>query len=122
MIVAEARALLEVYARAWPAIVRAFLFQAWLPPQERADYLDAVYHGLGSVDLSRDVLARSSHLSVVTLPREAGWSDLGTEERMSTWLSSVDRERATVAATPPRCGPACARAHGPALLRTGSTS
>jgi mannose-1-phosphate guanylyltransferase len=88
ILVTQARTLLELFARACPAVVRAFLYQAWLPRGERADYLDALYHGLGTLDFSRDVLSQSDSLSVMTLPSEAGWSDLGTEARMNEWLSA----------------------------------
>jgi mannose-1-phosphate guanylyltransferase len=102
LMVTEARTLLRLFARTWPAVLRMFLFHAALPQGERHLYLEAAYRGLEKLDLSHDVLARADNLSLITLPTAAGWSDLGTEARMGAWLGC----HASIASSPgPVSGP-----------------
>ena len=46
----------------------------------------AAYEKLASSDFCGDVLGKVRGLSALVLPRAMGWSDLGTPERMESWL------------------------------------
>jgi mannose-1-phosphate guanylyltransferase len=103
LMVASARALVELFAATHPRVLRMFLFQAALPADERLPYLEAAYAGMPKLDLSREVLGRATNLSLLELPVSAGWSDLGTEDRMGSWLAAYGRIQ------PPASGPVATR-------------
>jgi len=86
LLVATGRALLDLFERAIPRAVRMFLHHESLPKPERPRYFNAMYRGLGAVDLSRDILGGASNLLMRTLPREVEWTDLGTEARLHAWM------------------------------------
>ena len=86
MMLGTARGLLAMLERHVPALVRMFLFHAALPGGEKEHFLERAYDALRPLDLSADILENDDRLMMLTLPREAGWSDLGTEERMLRWI------------------------------------
>ncbi len=99
MMAATVGGMLELFRRRFPILVRMFLHHAMLPAAAQPVFLDRAYRGLRAIDLSADVLAQAEPLCMIELPRAAGWSDLGTEDRMRAWL------RATGSKTPaPRSG------------------
>lgn len=57
------------------------------------------YERLPVADFSADVVGAADALSVVALPLEAGWTDLGTEERLQEWLRAGAGSRAQLAPT-----------------------
>jgi mannose-1-phosphate guanylyltransferase len=87
MVVSTARRLLELFIDYAPILVRMFVFHAALPTGERQLFLERAYSQLHAIDLSADVLEKGAQLSMLLLPRAAGWSDLGTEERIHAWLN-----------------------------------
>jgi mannose-1-phosphate guanylyltransferase len=82
VLVAGAGALLDLYLDRRPEDV-AILQQA--RAGGRADLLRA-FESLPPADFSRDILAGAPNLSVLPLPDGAGWTDLGTPERMDEFL------------------------------------
>lgn len=85
IVVASAYSLVHLFARHHPTLVRMFVNQCMRPPEDRDVLLRRAFATLRPVDFSRDVLERDDHLWMLTLPRAAGWSDLGTEERLRAW-------------------------------------
>lgn len=84
ILVARAHVLLALIARVFPDILRTF--QRFAREPEGAPEVRRLYEALPSMDLSRDVLQRSTaFLSVVRVP-PCGWSDLGTLERLQRFL------------------------------------
>jgi len=88
LVVAPARALLELYAKLYPRLLRMFLFWASLPVAERAHYFDRAGRGLPRLDLQADLLAFSHDLAVCCLPADAGVFDLDTEHAVIAWLAA----------------------------------
>lgn len=96
ILVARAQAMLDLYEQTLPDILRAFRRCTLTSPAELA--IRRLYEDLPSIDLSRDVLARTPHLlSVVRVP-PCGWSDLGTPERLQFFLEQAS-------SLPPASGP-----------------
>jgi len=88
ILVARVQAMLDLYERTLPDILRAFRRGTPTSPAELA--IRRLYEDLPSLDLSRDVLERASgSLSVVRVP-PCGWSDLGTLDRLQFFLAQVD--------------------------------
>ena len=84
ILAARAHVLLALIARVFPDNLRAFQRIAREP--DGAPAVRRLYEALRSMDLSRDVLQRSTaFLSVVRVP-PCGWSDLGTMERLQRFL------------------------------------
>jgi len=80
ILAARAHVLLALIARVFPDNLLAF--QRFAREPEGAPEVRRLYEALPSMDLSRDVLQRSTtFLSVVRVP-PCGWSDLGTPERL----------------------------------------
>lgn len=91
VIVARVQAMLDLFSRTLPDLLRAFRAHV-SRPHHFAD-LRGLYQSIPTHDLSRDVLQRSSpFLSVVRVPA-CGWSDLGTPDRLLSFL----RQPATAA-------------------------
>lgn len=88
MMVGTAGALLELFWRQARDTVRVLAHHATLPVAEQSQFLEDAYQTLPSLDLSRHVLAPDGQLCMMHLPRSAGWSDLGTEQRMRSWIQS----------------------------------
>jgi len=87
VLVARAQALWSLFEARAPWLCRMFHVAAALGDRERERFLRRRYESLDPLDFSRDVLgAASSGLSVYTWPRQVGWTDLGTPERMYAWL------------------------------------
>ncbi|MFI5402971.1 MAG: hypothetical protein ACHQ1G_08545, partial [Planctomycetota bacterium] len=57
-----------------------------LPLSARAVHARRACALLPDCDFSRDILAPARDLTVVRWPREVGWTDLGTPERVAEWL------------------------------------
>jgi|KBSSwiStaDraftv2_1062776.scaffolds.fasta_scaffold101448_2 mannose-1-phosphate guanylyltransferase len=88
MLVASGPALLQRYLRIAPSLVGRIWRAGWKPWTE--DALNRAYAGLPDLDFSRDILQPCAHrLRVVSLPK-CGWTDLGTPERLATW---IDRKK-----------------------------
>lgn len=95
IIAADAAALLELYERRCPDIVRAM--RAAIRSGERAtvasEALVKLYDTLPELDFSRSILeGQEQRLRVLPVP-ECGWSDLGTPERVAEALEALPRER-----------------------------
>jgi mannose-1-phosphate guanylyltransferase len=86
ILAARCTALLELFARAQPAILES-MRRAMNWHNDRRARLAALYEQLPVVDFSAEVLARvrGPALSVLAVP-ECGWSDLGTPERVGRTL------------------------------------
>ncbi len=97
LMVSPAHALLELFRARYAMVVRMFLHGASLPAEEREQFLDDAYATLcsssGGIDLSANVLQDAPDLWVLPLARASGWTDLGTEERMSQWLGTPPSSR-----------------------------
>jgi mannose-1-phosphate guanylyltransferase len=93
VVVARGPVLLGACRRAAPAATRAIEEAVLGGDVERA------YDGLPPADFSRDVLGGAGDLAVARLPEDAGWTDLGTPERLLRWLG-CDEEAAAAAAHP----------------------
>ncbi len=65
MLVASAPALLEVFRRTFPCVLRLFEYVASLHGSARSQQWDFVYRGLRTLDLWRDVLAPAESVSVI---------------------------------------------------------
>jgi mannose-1-phosphate guanylyltransferase len=82
MFAANGRALLRLYARALPELLKSF----WSDLGDAPGALDELYDRLGSHDFSRDLLERvADELALVVVP-PCGWSDLGTPARLTRFL------------------------------------
>lgn len=92
IVVATVRALLMSFQRHLPSLVRMFAYHASLPAGEADVFLERAYASIRSVDLMVDVLDRDDCVWVRSLPREAGWNDLATEERLRAWIGPPARE------------------------------
>jgi len=80
ILAARAHVLLALIARVFPDNLRAF--QRFAREPDGGPEIRRLYAALPFIDLSRDVLQRSTaFLSVVRVP-PCGWSDLGTPERL----------------------------------------
>jgi len=87
ILAARAHVLLALIARVFPDTLRAF--QRFAREPEGAPEVRRLYKALPPMDLSRDVLQRSTaFLSVIRVP-PCGWSDLGTLERLQRFLTHL---------------------------------
>lgn len=87
VVVATAAALWTLYAEHLGALVKVFEAARQLPPADRDCFLGRVYPSLQSWDFSRDLLTPARNLVVYTWPEGLGWSDLGTPDRLQSWLN-----------------------------------
>lgn len=85
--VARGRELFALFERAVPEVVRSLVFHAGHPADAQPTLLRRAYSRLASVDFSSGLLAKAD-LAVVEIPREAGWTDLGTPARVALWLGT----------------------------------
>jgi mannose-1-phosphate guanylyltransferase len=92
ILVGGGRALFSLFEQATRPLVRLFVHAAALGARERSAYLANAYASIPSLDFSAQILARAEALSVVALPREAGWTDLGTPERLRAWLGERESD------------------------------
>jgi len=89
------RGLLNLFLEAAPGLVEAWLRMVPARDGPRETLLEC-FATLPFTDLSRDILERSvPHLRVVPV-RGSGWTDLGTPDRLKTWLHR-QRRRASPA-------------------------
>jgi len=97
------RALLERFLETTPRLVEAYLWK--MRDREWSEQaLIECFASLSFTDLSRDILERSvPHLRVVPV-RGSGWTDLGTPDRLRSWIHRQ------------RCGAANAREPSPMRL------
>jgi mannose-1-phosphate guanylyltransferase len=90
VMVAEGAALLRVLRERAPALFRGM--EALLSGARRTGRLfPEEYAKLPVVNFSADVIGSAEGLGVVSLPRLAGWTDLGTEARLVKWLRASRR-------------------------------
>jgi mannose-1-phosphate guanylyltransferase len=93
ILVAQAKALLDMFEETLPDVLRAF--RGCINQSPANGGVQHLYEGLPYADLSRDVLARTPHLlSVVRVP-PCGWSDLGTPERLRPFLAEAPPPQAS---------------------------
>jgi hypothetical protein len=86
VLVAHVRALWRCFARRLPVLARDMLCLLARGGNAARLTVDD-YARLDVANFSADVLGASSGLRVLTLPATAGWTDLGTERRLTEWLS-----------------------------------
>jgi mannose-1-phosphate guanylyltransferase len=78
---ARAGVFLELLRLAAPDVMRAFASLS-VPPSREMKTLGRIYWTLPTGDFSRQVLAACTDRLLVVRLEDAGWSDLGTEERV----------------------------------------
>jgi mannose-1-phosphate guanylyltransferase len=88
VIAGRARTLLQLCRERVPDMAESFVGALTLPPDSRAAEVRAKYPTLPTYDFSRHVLTGAAGLLVSRIPEEAGWSDLGTPDRMTEWLAT----------------------------------
>jgi mannose-1-phosphate guanylyltransferase len=88
VIVARARALLDVFRAQIPDVACLFVGALTLRPSTRTAFLASRYPRLPSRDFSRDVLAGAAGLDAYIWPASIGWSDLGTPQRLTQWFAA----------------------------------
>jgi mannose-1-phosphate guanylyltransferase len=99
MFVADAGALVRLYAQTLPALLELFL------AGDRGAGLAELYASLPISDFSRDVLEQSL-AGVAVLPvADCGWTDLGTPRRIEAFLAHNVTRRAAAHAPRQRRGP-----------------
>ncbi|MEW6071837.1 MAG: sugar phosphate nucleotidyltransferase [Planctomycetota bacterium] len=118
--VARGTELLELFRNTLSDVTRALEDYGRVPAAERAAWVAGRYETLRHADFSSSVLELAPNLTVLPLSRHAGWSDLGTPERLTAWIAAAGTllPRGAEAAAPP---PAAAFAEGPAARRSGRT-
>ena len=89
VIVARARAILDLYLERLPDLSTVFASALRQPASERAAFFASVYPTLPNHDFSRDLLAAARGLSAYVWPASMGWSDLGTPDRLAEWHQRV---------------------------------
>jgi mannose-1-phosphate guanylyltransferase len=94
ILVTRARALLSIYERIAPALLRALerVRAAGFPASPAGDAdpgaLESVYSELPRLDFSRDLLEpAASQLRLLVVP-PCGWTDLGTPDRIERWTGA----------------------------------
>jgi len=98
VVLASGRALREHYRRRVPALAERFRVAFSLPEPARERRLVEIYPTLPPSDFSRDILGTLPGLAVVRWPVTMGWSDLGTPERLASWLGEERARDADLAA------------------------
>lgn len=91
MLVARARALLSIYRRSAPRLVRSLArvsgtgFSTSASCDSVPGPLEHIYSRLPSMDFSRDLLEQATpELRMLAVP-PCGWTDLGTPDRIERW-------------------------------------
>jgi mannose-1-phosphate guanylyltransferase/mannose-6-phosphate isomerase len=87
VLVAHVRTLWRCFARRVPALARDMLCLVARDTGGAARITIEEYAALETANFSADVLGASDGLRVLLLPAAAGWTDLGTEPRLTAWLS-----------------------------------
>lgn len=87
VVVARARALLDLYRTHLPLLAEVFAAYQRLPREQRDRFLTEQYAHLPPADFSRDLLTVARGLALYTWPQSIGWSDLGTPDRFASWLA-----------------------------------
>lgn len=87
VVVATAAALRALYAEHLPELAAVFDDALRFSRADREHFLSGAYPALPSWDFSRDLLTPARNLVVYTWPEGIGWSDLGTPDRLRSWLS-----------------------------------
>ena len=91
IIAADGQALLKLFERRCPEVVRAMrdIMAATSAGPERLEALAQLYDELAVLDFSTNILqGHEQHLRVATVP-ECGWSDLGTPQRVAEALHGI---------------------------------
>jgi len=101
VVLARARALVDLCRAALPSLTAVFDATTRLSERGRDGYLAECYDRLPRADFCRHVLEAAEALAVQVWPRELGWMDLGTPERLQAWLAKEDPEAGLHAAPPP---------------------
>jgi mannose-1-phosphate guanylyltransferase len=86
VLVARVRTLWSLFVRRLPRLARDLLCLLARRGSASRLTLDD-YQGLDAANFSVDVLGVSEGLRVLVLPAAAGWTDLGSEQRLVEWLS-----------------------------------
>jgi mannose-1-phosphate guanylyltransferase len=93
VLAARASALFDLMRERQPRLTSA-LAAAWhLASGSRAEAMADVYQRVPSADLSRDVLTGARGLGLCVWPTATGWSDLGSPDRLETWLRHAGAAR-----------------------------
>lgn len=100
VVVARSRDLLDLCRVHLPNLTAMFDHALTLPREKRHAFLAARYPTIGVSDFSRDVLASSRNLFGYAWPASIGWSDLGTPDRLDSWLLPSPIQPAIVDGTP----------------------
>ena len=87
-LVARGMALVRLFQRHLPELTRELA--RWVAHDGPSSECEG-YAALADASFLRDVLGRSDALSVLPIPRDAGWTDLATEERVVDWLEARSR-------------------------------
>jgi mannose-1-phosphate guanylyltransferase len=88
VLLARARALVDLYRQHLPGVAEVFSTALSLPPHEREAWLHERYARLPAADFSRHVLGQTRGLAVYVWPAAIAWSDLGTPERLDAWRTA----------------------------------
>jgi mannose-1-phosphate guanylyltransferase len=88
VIAGRARTLLQLCRERLPDMTACFVGALTLPPNIREAALRAKYPDLPTYDFLRHVLTGATGLLVLRIPEDAGWSDLGTPDRVAKWLAA----------------------------------
>ena len=88
VIVARARALLDLFRAQIPDVACLFVGALTLRPLTRTAFLASRYPRLPTRDFCRDVLAGAADLDAYLWPAAVGWSDLGTPQRLTQWFAA----------------------------------
>ncbi len=88
VLVARVSTLLDLHRRHIPAATAAFEAAPFAGLNTCQDVIDRLYLALPPADLSHDVLARARDLRCLAIGPQAGWTDLGTPDRLSAWLGA----------------------------------
>jgi mannose-1-phosphate guanylyltransferase len=88
VIAARARTLLRICREQLPDVSACFVAALTLPADTRDAVMRTRYPRLPKSDFSREVLTSAPGLLVYRIPADAGWSDLGTPDRVAKWLTA----------------------------------
>jgi mannose-1-phosphate guanylyltransferase / mannose-6-phosphate isomerase len=86
MLAAPIDELVRLFSQVSPRTLAELLPAAALSAAQRDAFLRNSFGSVPYLDFSRDLIASACDLRVVTLPQSAGWTDLGDERRVLTWL------------------------------------
>ena len=100
VIVARARALVDLCREHLPELTAVFVGAVSFPPLTRDAFLVESYRHIQATDFSRAVLTPAVNLLAYTWPAALGWTDLGTPERLRNWLRATPAERPRVNGAP----------------------